>query len=105
MPETASLKLPDVVPLYPLRDMVAFPYMVITLYLTREEVPTDEESARYENLVVLLKSRDGETGGAAKPLHEIGTVCKLIQLSKLPEGGAKAVMEGLARVRVNSVNG
>ena len=105
MPETLSLKLPEVIPVYPLKEMVAFPYMVISLYLTREELPIYDESVHFDNLVVLVKVREGETGNMAQSLHDIGTVCKITQLSRLPEGGAKVVLEGLARVRLNSVRG
>jgi len=105
MPESLSLKLPEVIPVYPLKEMVAFPYMVISLYLTREEIPIYEESVNYESMVILVKMREGETGGSAKSLHEIGTVCKITQLSRIPEGGAKVVLEGLARVRLLSIQG
>lgn len=105
MPETLSLKLPEVIPVYPLKEMVAFPYMVISLYLTREELPIYEESVRHDNLVILVKVREGETGNVGQSLHEIGTVCKITQLSRLSEGGAKAVLEGLARIRLHSVQG
>ncbi len=103
MPETLTLKIPEAVPVYPLKEMVAFPYMVLSLYLTREELPIFEEGARYENLVVLAKVREGEIGTKAESLHAIGTVCRISQLSKLPEGGAKAVLEGLARVKLVGV--
>jgi ATP-dependent Lon protease len=105
MPETQMLKLPDVIPVYPLKEMVAFPYMVISLYLTREELPIYEESAHYDNMVILVKVREGETTNLGQSLHEIGTVCKITQLSRLAEGGAKAVLEGLARIRLHSVQG
>ena len=75
MPETLSLKLPEVIPVYPLKEMVAFPYMVISLYLTREELLIYEESVNHENLVILVKMREGETANSAQSLHEIGTVC------------------------------
>ncbi|MRR36284.1 endopeptidase La, partial [bacterium] len=34
------------------------------------------------------------------PLFEIGTLCKVNQIQRLSEGGAKVVLEGVARVRV-----
>jgi ATP-dependent Lon protease len=105
MPETISLKLPEVIPVYPLKEMVAFPFMVISLYLTREELPIYEESVHHDNMVILVKVREGETGNMVQSLHEIGTVCKITQLSRLPEGGAKVVLEGLARVSLNSIRG
>jgi ATP-dependent Lon protease len=103
MQEIHSLKLPEAIPVYPLNDMVAFPYMVISLYLNRKEIPVYEECIRHDNLIVLVKVREGKAEGLVQPLHEIGTVCKITQLDKLPEGGAKVVLEGLARIRVNLV--
>src|SRR5512136_1993683 len=103
MPETHSLKLPEAIPVYPLKDMVAFPYMVISLYLTHKELPVYEESIHHDNLIVLVKVREGEAEGLAQPLHQIGTVCKISQFNRLPEGGGKVVLEGLARIRLNSV--
>ncbi|HTY20319.1 MAG TPA: endopeptidase La [Geobacteraceae bacterium] len=103
MPETLSLKLPEAIPVYPLNEMVAFPYMVISLYLNHKEIPVYEESIHHDNLIVLVKVREGMAEGLAQPLHNIGTVCKISQFNKLPEGGAKVVLEGLARVRLNSV--
>ena len=103
MPEMLSLKLPEAIPVYPLNEMVAFPYMVISLYLTHKEIPVYEESIHHENLIVLIKVREGKAEGLVQPLHTIGTVCKINQFNKLPEGGAKVILEGLARVRVTSV--
>ncbi len=103
MPESLSLKLPDAIPVYPLKDMVAFPYMVISLYLNHKELPVYEESVHHDNLIVLVKVREGEADGLEQPLHQIGTVCKINQFNKLPEGGGKVVLEGLARIRLNSV--
>jgi len=103
MPETLSLKLPDAIPVYPLKDIVAFPYMVISLYLNHKELPVYEESVHHDNLIVLVKVREGEADGLDQPLHKIGTVCKITQFNKLPEGGAKVILEGLARIRLNSV--
>jgi len=103
MPENHSIHLPDSLPVYPLREMVAFPYMVISLYLSHEELPIFEEGARYDNLVALVKTRQGENVTLTTSLHEVGTVCKINQFYSLPEGGAKVVLEGLARIRVLKV--
>jgi ATP-dependent Lon protease len=103
MPETLSLKLPEAIPVYPLKEMVAFPYMVISLYLNHKEILVYEESIHHDNLIVLVKVREGEAAGVEQQLHNIGTVCKINQFNRLLESGAKVVLEGLARVRLNSV--
>ncbi len=103
MNENVNLSIPEILPVYPLKDMVAFPYMIFPIFLNDEEMLPFEEARRYHNLVVLVKVRDEKTGVLASDLHEIGTVCKVNQLYKLPEGGAKVTVEGIMRVRINLI--
>jgi ATP-dependent Lon protease len=103
MNEHVNITIPEILPLYPLKDMVAFPYMIFPLFINEEEMLPFEESRRYNSLVALAKLRDEKTGVLANDLHEIGTVCKVNQLYKLPEGGAKVMLEGMMRVRINLI--
>ncbi|HLO24791.1 MAG TPA: endopeptidase La, partial [Geobacteraceae bacterium] len=98
-----TINIPEIVPLYPLREMVAFPYMVFPLYLNGSEVATFEESMMFSNMVALVKSKGETSGGISSSLHEIGTICKVNQLQKLPDGGTKAILEGVARIRVTAI--
>ncbi|HEY6837200.1 MAG TPA: endopeptidase La [Geobacteraceae bacterium] len=103
MPETMSIEIPDVIPLYPLRDMVAFPYMVFPIYLEGAEARVFEESMAYNNLVALVKLRHEPSGELFPALHDIGTLCRVSQLQKLPDKGTKVVLEGLIRIRIEAV--
>jgi ATP-dependent Lon protease len=103
MNEHVNITIPEILPLYPLKDMVAFPYMIFPLFINEEEMLPFEESRRYNSLVALAKLRDEKTGVLVNDLHEIGTVCKVNQLYKLPEGGAKVMLEGMMRVRINLI--
>ena len=98
-----TINIPEIVPLYPLREMVTFPYMVFPLYLNGAELATFEESLMFSNMVALVKLRDEPAGDIFSSLHEIGTVCKVNQLQKLPDGGTKAVLEGISRIRLEAV--
>jgi ATP-dependent Lon protease len=97
------INIPEIAPLYPLREMVAFPYMVFSLFLHGDEVAVFEECAKFNNMVALVKFRNEPVGEIYPALHEIGTICKVIQIQKLPNGGTKVIMEGIARVRVITV--
>ncbi len=103
MNDNTSATIPEILPLYPLKDMVAFPHMIFPLFLNDNELPVFEEARRRNNLIALIKMRSDQTGNLMADLHEIGTVCKIVQLYKLSEGGAKAVLEGLMRVRVTQL--
>lgn len=103
MTENISLAIPEILPLYTLKDMVAFPYMIFPLFINDEEMLSFEEARRYNNLVVLVKLRDELTGVLQGDIHEIGTACKINQLYKLPDGGAKVMLEGMMRVRIKLI--
>ena len=94
---------PEIVPLYPLRDMVAFPYMVFPLFLKADEILPFEEAIHYDNLVAAVRLRREPVGELYPALHEIGTVCRVNQFVRLPEGGAKVLLEGLCRIQLQAI--
>jgi ATP-dependent Lon protease len=99
MNEDITASIPEILPLFPLKDMVAFPHMIFPLFLKEEELQPFEEARRRENFIALIKLREIQTGDLLADLHDIGTVCKVMQLYKLPEGGAKVILEGVMRIR------
>jgi ATP-dependent Lon protease len=100
MTENQTLRLPEMVPLFPLRDMVAFPYMVFPLFITNDEVAVFEEAIPFDNMITLFKLRNDSSERLLSSLNDIGTICKINQLTRMVEGGAKVVLEGLARVKL-----
>jgi ATP-dependent Lon protease len=103
MPNNITINMPEIIPLFPLRDMVAFPYMVFPLFLKPNELAPFEEAVLFNNLIVLDKLRGEPAADLFSALHEIGTLCKVNQLNKLPEGGAKVLLEGISRVKLESI--
>lgn len=103
MSESVISSIPDILPLYPLDDMVAFPYMVFPLFLKDEDIAPFENAMRYHNFVALFRRREGQETIQPSTFFDTGTVCKVNQLIKLPEGGAKLSLEGMARVKLEEV--
>ncbi|AJE04025.1 endopeptidase La [Geobacter pickeringii] len=103
MSESVSISLPSHVPLYPLREIVAFPFMIFPLFLKDEELVSFEEMLGHEQLVVVVRIKEEPASGTPPLLWEIGTLCKVNQIYRLPEGGGKVVLEGLSRVRVEEM--
>jgi ATP-dependent Lon protease len=94
--------LPEILPLYPLREMVAFPYMVMSLFLKSEEVVPFEKALSFDSLVIVVKEKYENPGGTPE-LHEVGTLCKVTKLLMLPGEGARVIVEGVSRVRIKSL--
>ncbi|BEH11072.1 MULTISPECIES: endopeptidase La [Geobacter] len=103
MSESVSISVPAVLPLFPLREIVAFPYMIFPLFLKDDELTAFEDMLGHEQMVVLARTREEAAPGQTPQLCEIGTLCKVNQIYRLPEGGGKVVLEGVVRVRILDV--
>lgn len=104
MPEEE--KLPEVIeeiPLIPLRDLVVFPNLVVPIFVGRERsLKALEAAMKDENHLVALISQkkvDIESPGP-EDLYEIGCLATVLQELKLPDGTAKALVEGISRLRI-----
>jgi len=97
---THSIAIPENVILYPQTELVAFPYMLVTIYLKQGDIPLFEDCYEHDKLVAVCKLRHEPGKDLAEALHEVGTVCRLVQLTRLADGGAKVTLEGLVRFRL-----
>lgn len=97
-----SLKVPEILPLIPLRDLIIFPNLVVPLFVGRDRsIKALEEAMRTEHMVALVAQKEAETQDPDKEdLYSIGSVATVMQELKLPDGTAKALVEGMTRLRV-----
>ena len=97
-----QIQLPDRLPVIPLRDLVFFPYIVLPLLIGRHRsVAALDEAREQDDLVLLVAQRDpaiDEPGSA--DLFRVGTVARAVQVSRLPDGTLRVVLEGLGRARI-----
>jgi len=94
--------IPEILPLIPLRDLILFPNLVVPLFVGRERsIRALEEAMRENHLVALVTQKEAQTADPEPgELYEIGCVASVMQELKLPDGTAKALVEGQARVRI-----
>lgn len=96
-----TVRVPERLPAIALRDLVFFPYMVLPLLIGRARSLAALHAAEEERLVLLLAQRTTEVEEPRpSDLHRVGTVARLLQVSRLPDGTARIVVEGLGRARV-----
>ncbi|HJV64967.1 MAG TPA: endopeptidase La [Geomonas sp.] len=94
---------PERFPLFPLRDIVIFPHMVVPLFVGREKSVQALEAAmaEHDKLILLATQKNAKTEDpAADDIYTVGTVCHIIQLLKLPDGTVKVLVEGKRRASV-----
>lgn len=96
-----AMPKPSVLPIYPVREHVMFPHMVFPLYIRVHEMPLIEEAMRGDHQLGLVccVSPGGESC-RYEDLSRIGTMCRINQIFRFPEGGCKVVVEGIQRIRL-----
>jgi ATP-dependent Lon protease len=97
----------DVLPLIPLRELVLFPNLVVPVFVGREKsILALEEAMRSDHHVALVAQRSPDVQDPTEAdLHRVGCVVTVMQELKLPDGTAKALVEGIARIRVIGFEG
>ena len=92
-------------PLLPLRDIVLFPGMVAPLVVGREKsVQALERAMQEDTLIFLVTQREATVEDPTqKDLFTMGTLGKVMQLLRLPEGTVKALVKGKQRARLIGV--
>ncbi len=98
-------KLSKAIPVLPLRDVVLFPHMVMPLYVGRAKslaaLRKASESSTDKNMIILLSQKDASTEDPLPAdLYDVGTVARIIQTLKLPDGTHKVLVEGLYRCKI-----
>lgn len=89
-------------PVLSLRDVVVFPHMVIPLFVGRDKsIQALDAVMDHDQEVVLLSQKDPTIDNPTKKdLYSVGTLAKVLQLLRLPDGTVKVLLEGERRVNV-----
>ncbi len=90
-------------PLLPLRGLIVFPTMVLHLDVGREKSVQALEKAMVddENTILLATQKELQIEVPNKEdIYEIGTIAKIRQMLKLPNGTIRVLVEGLKRAKI-----
>lgn len=97
---TTTTKL--TIPLLPLRGMIVYPTMVLHLDVGREQsVKALEKAMMTDEQVLLVAQKDSAIKEpTSDDLYQMGTIAKVNQMLKLPNGTFRVLVEGLARAEI-----
>ena len=100
--EEESYTIPEEIPLLPVRDAVYFPRMIFPLFAGREKsVRSLEEAMQRDRLILLVAQKDVATDDPSPDdIYGVGLVAGIMQLTKVPDGTVRLVLEGIDRVRI-----
>jgi ATP-dependent Lon protease len=97
-----KIKIPEVLPVLVLRDIVVFPYMIVPLYVGRAKSKKAVDSAlNADRLILLLTQKDVNIEEPNEDqLYQFGTVALIVRMLKLPDGRMRVLVQGISRVKV-----
>src|SRR5213080_4153378 len=100
--EQPEVKIPDLLPVLPLPDVVVFPYMILPLFVNREKAAKAVDQSLAENRMILLVAQKNSNVDDPKPddLYQFGTVSVIMRMLKLPDGRVRILVQGLSRAQV-----
>jgi ATP-dependent Lon protease len=100
-----KIKIPEILPVLVLRDIVVFPYMIVPLYVGRTKSKKAVDSAlNTDRLILLLTQRDMNIEEPNEDqLYKFGTVALIVRMLKLPDGRMRVLVQGISRVKVRSL--
>jgi ATP-dependent Lon protease len=97
-------KVPDLLPVLPLRDIVIFPFMIVPLYVSRDRSIKAVDQALAENRMILLaaQKKQDEDDPGPDDIYPVGTAALIMRMLKLPDGRIRVLVQGLSRARIIS---
>ncbi|MEK9152474.1 MAG: LON peptidase substrate-binding domain-containing protein, partial [Patescibacteria group bacterium] len=92
-------------PLVPLKDLVVFPRIAMPIVIRRAKSQRALEEAMRRDHVLLFVAQNKESVGdpAFDDLYKVGTLGKVREMVKQPDGTVRILVEGFARAKVVEV--
>ena len=105
MTERAGLTIKDVLPLLPLKGTVIMPHQVAPLGVGRPKSLRALEAALGADRMIVLaaQKQDDLEDPTPSEIYSLGTVCRVLQVGKQPDGVLQVIVEGVVRADVLGV--
>ncbi len=95
-------EIPEILPILPLRDIVIFPYMIFPVLVGREQSINSANYALNNTKYIFLSTQKKSNieDPSTNDLYSEGTIAKIVQILKLPNGLLKILVDGLLQARI-----
>jgi ATP-dependent Lon protease len=97
-----KVQIPENLPLIPVRDLVVFPHMMISLYVGRDySIRAIEEALSKNRYIFLASQKDlAEENPTQNSIFHFGTVASILRMRKIPDGSIKILIQGVSRAMI-----
>ncbi len=103
--EITKLKVPDVLPILPLRNTVLFPGVIIPITVGRKKsLKLVRDVYQKKKVLGTLAQKDAEVEEPNPgDLYEVGTVAQILKILEMPDGSTSIIIQGKKRFRLLDV--
>ncbi len=97
-----ELRIPEQMPLLPIRDVVVYPFMIIPLFVGREiSIKAVDQALAGDRMIMLATQHEiGEEDPTPDKIYKVGTVAMIMRMLKLPDGRVKILVQGLVKAKI-----
>ena len=98
-------KLPNELPVLPLRNTVLFPGVVIPITVSREKsIRLIKDAYKGNKLIGVVSQKDDKVEDPIiDELNKIGTVALIVKMLRMPDGNTTAIIQGKRRFEVTEI--
>ena len=100
--ESREAKIPDVLPVLPIKSGVIFPNLVSPLVITTERsAKLVDEALAGDKLICAIAQKNQEVEDAGiDDIYRVGSVSLILKMLRFPDGTMRLLVQGLRRARV-----
>jgi ATP-dependent Lon protease len=102
MMEDENIKIPEIMPLLPVRDMVMYPAVTLPLFLGREMSINAVEKSLSKDRLILVSAQKDLTDEDPLPgrIYSMGVVSQIMRMLRLPDGRIKILIQGIKKASI-----
>ncbi len=103
--EDPNLKIPDPLPVLPLRNTVLFPGVVLPISVGRDKsLQLVRDYYKKDRIIGTLSQKDPSIDDPSfEDMNTIGTVALILKILEMPDGGTTVIIQGKSRFAVESL--
>ena len=100
-----KVKIPEELPILPLKEVVVFPYIVVPLVISQQEHAKliDEVLSGGKTVGLFLQDQTSEGSKDEDRLSEVGTAGQIIKMLRFPDGTVRFLVQGVSRIGIKKL--
>lgn len=100
-----DIKVPDEIPVLPLRNTVLFPGVVIPITIGRKKsIKLIKDTSNGSKIIGTVAQKDAnQDEPAPSDLYKVGTIAQIVKVLEMPDGATSVIIQGKRRFEIDKI--